>query len=148
MLFFGYSNSSAQPYNAPPHTEETLEELDGQEDEENENMPKKKTKRPGRRSRWSEKLLNDFIDIIVSNEQHKTKLIFRNLKFQQNGEIYGRIREELQQRCAAREQSMPFSIDQLRSKFKKCVSECKRAALTIKTGTGIKRFQEDKGYGA
>ena len=28
-------------YNAPPHTEETLEELDGQEDEENENMPKK-----------------------------------------------------------------------------------------------------------
>ena len=29
----------------------------------------------------------------------------------------------------------------------KNVSECKRAALTIKTGTGIKRFQEDKSYG-
>lgn len=29
-----------------------------------------------------------------------------------------------------------------------CFSECKRAVLTIKTGTGIKRFQEDKGYGA
>ena len=35
-----------------------------------------------------------------------------------------------------------------RSKFKKCVSECKRAALTIKTGTGIKKFQEGKNFGA
>ena len=39
-----------------------------------------------------------------------------------------------------------FTVDQLRSKFKKCVSECKRAALTVRTGTGIKRFQEDKSY--
>ena len=79
--------------------------------------------------------MNDFIDIIVSNEQHKTKLIFRNLKFQQNGEIYGRIREELQQRCAAREQSMPFSIDQLRSKFKKCVFlNANELSLLLKLG--------------
>jgi len=35
----------------------------------------------------------------------------------------------------------------LRSKFKKWVSECKRAALTLKTGTGIKRFQ-GKSYGS
>ena len=29
----------------------------------------------------------------------------------------------------------------------KCISECKNAAMTIKTGTGIKRFQDSQGYG-
>ena len=70
------------------------------------------------------------------------------MKCQQNGEIYGRISKELKQRCASRDESFCFTIDQLRSKFKKCISDCKRAALTIKTGTGIKRFQEQKRYGA
>jgi len=32
------------------------------------------------------------------------------------------------------------------TKFKKCISECKKAALTIKTATGVKRFQDDKDY--
>ena len=36
---------------------------------------------------------------------------------------------------------------QLRNKFKKCVSECKQAALTLKTATGIKRFQTECGFG-
>ena len=35
----------------------------------------------------------------------------------------------------------------MRTKFKKCVSECKQAALTLKTATGIKRFQEERGFG-
>jgi len=38
-------------------------------------------------------------------------------------------------------------VNQLRAKFKKCVSNCKQAALTIRTATGIKRFQEDRGLG-
>lgn len=42
---------------------------------------------------------------------------------------------------------MKFSVNQLRTKFKKCVSDCKQAALTIRTATGIKRFQEDRGLG-
>ena len=70
------------------------------------------------------------------------------MKCQQNAEIYGKIREELKERCATRGENFCFTVDQLRSKFKKCVSECKRAALTIKTETGIKRFHEDKSYGA
>lgn len=40
-----------------------------------------------------------------------------------------------------------MSIAQLRTKFKKCVSQCKQAALTQKTATGIKRYQEDHGLG-
>ena len=35
----------------------------------------------------------------------------------------------------------------MRTKFKRCVSDCKQAALTIRTATGIKRFQEDRGLG-
>ena len=97
----------------------------------------KKQKKAGRKPRWSQELLNDFIDIIVSSDQYKKKLIFRNMKCQQNAEVYGKIREELKERCATRGENFCFTVDQLRSKFKKCVSECKRAALTIKTGTTV-----------
>lgn len=42
----------------------------------------------------------------------------------------------------------PYTTAQMRTKFKRCVAECKKLALTIKTGTGIKRIQEERGYGA
>ncbi len=53
----------------------------------------------------------------------------------------------MKDRCAEREEEINFTVGQLRSKFKKCVEECKKAALTIKTASGIKRFQDEKGYG-
>lgn len=147
-----YSSSLQETY-SPSNSEEEPLDIDKQKDDQEENKKdgsksKNKRKKAGRKPRWSQELLNDFIDIIVSSDHYKTKLIFRNTKFQQNGEIYGKIREELKQRCVARDESFCFTVEQLRSKFKKCVSECKRAALTIKTGTGIKRFQEDKNFGA
>lgn len=43
---------------------------------------------------------------------------------------------------------MNFSVNQLRSKFKKLVGECKRVALTVKTASGIENFIRDRGYGA
>ena len=81
-------------------------------------------KKAGRTSRWSQELVDDLIDIIVSNEQYKRKLIFMNTKVQQNGDIYGKVCAELKQRCAVRGQDMPFTVVQTRSKFKKCISEC------------------------
>lgn len=146
-----YSSSLQETY-SPSNSEEEPLDIDKQKDDQEEKKKdgsesKNKQKKAGRKPRWSQELLNEFIDIIVSSDRYKTKLIFRNTKFQQNGEIYGKIREELKQRCVARDESFCFTIEQLRSKFKKCVSECKRAALTIKTGTGIKRFQEDKNFG-
>ena len=69
------------------------------------------------------------------------------MKTQKNGEIYKKILEELRKRAAVRNEEVPFNIIQLRSKFKKSVAECKRVALTIKSATGIERFQQDKGYG-
>lgn len=35
----------------------------------------------------------------------------------------------------------------MRSKFKKCVSECQKTSLKHKIATGIKGFQEDLGFG-
>ena len=106
------------------------------------------SKKWGRRGNWSMASLNDFIDIIVSDEYNKKKLIFTNTKNQRNASIYQNILTELKKRCTKRGEDFEATIPQLRNKFKKCVSECKKAALTIKTATGIKRFQDSKGFGS
>ena len=106
-----------------------------------------KKKKPGRKAKWCPQALDDLIDIIVSNSSYKKKLIFTNTKNQRNGELYGEILKEVKARASARGEHFDFSANQLRSKFKKCVSLCKQAALTKKSATGIKRFQEDQGLG-
>ena len=58
------------------------------------------------------------------------------------------ILDQLKVRCKARNKKIQFTVPKLRSKFKKLISECKRAASTIKTASGIKRFQEERGYSA
>ncbi len=73
--------------------------------------------------------------------------MFTNTKNKKNGEIYEKILSELKERAAKRGELIQFTVAQLRNKFKKCVSECKQAALTLKTATGIKRFQEERGFG-
>ena len=40
-----------------------------------------------------------------------------------------------------------MTVTKMRTKFKKCVSQCTQAALTQKTATGIKKYQEDYGFG-
>ena len=108
---------------------------------------KGKKRKSGRKSSWSSEDIDDFIDIVVSNTYYKRKLIFTNTKCQRNGEIYAEILTELKRRASARGKELKFTVSQLRTKFKKCVSDCKQAALTIRTATGIKRFQEDRGLG-
>ena len=58
------------------------------------------SKKRGRRGNWSMDSLNDFIDIIVSDEYNKKKLIFTNTKNQRNASIYQNILTELKKRCA------------------------------------------------
>lgn len=50
-------------------------------------------------------------------------------------------------RAKERREEVPFNVNQLRTKFKKLVAECKKISLTIKTATGIKRVQDEKCYG-
>ena len=64
-----------------------------------------------------------------------------------NSEYYKHVMVELVARATKRNEKFSFSIQQIRSKFKRCMSDCKKVAFTIKTATGIKRFQDEKGYG-
>ena len=125
-------------------------ESDGEEDENGEDSVSEKTdkkaKKAGRKAKWSQSLLDDTIDIIISSDYSKKKLIFTNVKTQKNGQIYIEVLAELKKRCKSRNENVSFTVPQLRSKFKKLVAECKRVALTTKTSTGVKRFQDDKGY--
>ena len=73
-------------------------------------------------------------------------MIFTNTKNSKNAEIYANVLKDLGQRYE--DGSFPFSVDQLRNKFKKCISECKKIALTVKTSTGVKRVQDEKQLGA
>lgn len=107
----------------------------------------KSKKKPGRKTNWSKAATNDLVDIIVNDSGYKTKLIFVNTKNQTNGSIYEAILKELKSRASARGENLAFNINQVRTKFKKCISICKQAALTIKTSTGIKRFQEERELG-
>ena len=108
---------------------------------------KQSKKKPGRKAKWSDSLINDMVDIIINDENYKRKLIFTNTKNQKNGDIYSKILGGMQKRSTARNESVPFTVVQLRTKFKKLIGECKKAALTIKNAIGIKRFQDNKGYG-
>ena len=129
------------------------EEEEGEEEEENvdgeeEPPKKKKSKRAkrGPRGLWKQDLVDDLVDIIITNDYYQRKLIFVNTKNQQNGKVYEKVLKELKSRAGGKGNSVPFTVAQVRTKFKKCISECKKAALTIKAATGVKRFQDDKNY--
>ena len=127
---------------------ELVNESASDEEEDNKTTEKgKEKKKPGRKSSWSSETTDDFIDIVVNNNYYQKKLVFTNTKNQKKGEIYEKVLSELKERAAKRGELIQFTVAQLRNKFKKCVSECKQAALTLKTATGIKRFQEERGFG-
>ena len=128
--------------------EEDEEDSSSEQAEERMRKDGKRTKKAGRKAKWNQTVLNDAVDIIIGSDYYKTKLIFTNVKTQKNGQIYAAILDQLKVRCKARNENIQFNVPQLRSKFKKLISECKRVALTIKTASGIKRFQEERGYGA
>eukprot|EP00112_Aurelia_sp_Birch-Aquarium-sp1_P000882 Seg10852.1 transcript_id=Seg10852.1/GoldUCD/mRNA.D3Y31 product="hypothetical protein" protein_id=Seg10852.1/GoldUCD/D3Y31 len=102
--------------------EEDSEEDQGMDELLNKFSKNAKKKKTGRKTQWTDSLLSDMTDIVVSSDHYKKKLIFTNTKNQKNAV-------------------------QLRNKFKKAVAECKKAALTIKSATGIKRFQDENNYG-
>ena len=117
--------------------------------EQSHSKSKKKDKKgkPGRKAMWSTATLDDLVDIITCDERYQRKLIFTNSKNQNNSIIYGEVLKKLTVRANERGEKILFNIQQVRTKFKRCVSDCKKAAMTIKTATGIKRFQNEKGYG-
>lgn len=140
-----------------PYEESKLDSDDDDDDDIDESLSwslvaKKKSKKcsknkSGRKAKWSESLLRDLVDIVISNDYYKTKLILTNTKNQKNGEIYKKVLVELKERAAVGNEEVPLDHVQWRTKFKKAIAECKKMALTIKNSTRIKRFIEEKGYG-
>ena len=74
-------------------------------------------------------------------------MIFTNTKNLKHGVIYEITLFQLKERAAKRADILQFTVPQLTTKFKKCVSKWKHPALAMKTATGIKRFQEECGFG-
>ena len=140
------SPASFDSYSPDNDKETDSNESDTGVSEQSEVCSSRKKKRKGRRSVWEERHINDLVDVICSSEYYKKKLIFTNTKNSKNAEIYANVLKDLGQRYE--DGSFPFSVDQLRNKFKKCISECKKIALTVKTSTGVKRVQDEKQLGA
>eukprot|EP00794_Sanderia_malayensis_P020888 gene20888-22939_t len=90
---------------------------------------------------WTPRKLADVVDVVVNNESFKKKLIFTNTSNATNSRVYEGIIKEANDRSTERGASFGFSTTQVRNKFKKLTSECKKVALTTSTASGIKRFQ-------
>ena len=107
----------------------------------------RKKKPKGRRSSWEEDAVDDLVNIICEDDYMKRKLIFENTKNKRNSEVNEKIIREVKKSCENRDKTFEFDVKQTRTKFKSCISICKNAAMTIRTASGKKRFQEDKNLG-
>ena len=95
---------------------EPLEEEEEGEKEENvdeeEEPPKKKNKRAkhGPRGLWKQDLVDDLVDIIITNDYYQRKLIFVNTKNQQNGKSTKKVLKDLKSRAGGKGNSVPFTV--------------------------------------
>ena len=108
---------------------------------------KKNAKKKGRKATWSEACINELIDVVCESEYFRKKLIFTNNKAVKNTEVYTKVVKQVEIRFKERGEVFPFSVVQSRTKFKACVSTCKKAAMLRKTASGLKNFMDKKGYG-
>ena len=72
--------------------------------------------------------LDDLLHIITCDEQYQRKLIFTNTNDQNNSIIYEEVLKKLTVRANERGEKLSFNIKQVSTKFKWCVSDCKKAA--------------------
>ena len=97
----------------------------------------KAERKTGCQPKWNDDDVDDMADLVIKeNWYSQTPKIKVIVKFM-------RIRKELQERAAKRNLQLVLSTGQVRTKFKKCVRDWKNAAMTIKTETEIKRFQDN-----
>ena len=131
------------------HREQDDEEASDAESEisKSSETSRAKKKKAGRKSYWKEEELTDMVDIICNSDYYKRKIIFTNSKNSKNNDVYSKLVKDMQERFEARGCEVLFTVEQVRNKLKKLISECKKVALTVKTATGIDRFQEKKNYG-
>lgn len=123
------------------------DELEGGESDSSTSTTLKSAKKKGRKATWSESCINELIDVVCESEYFRRKLIFTNNKAVKNTEVYTKVVKQVEVRFNERGEVFPFSVVQSRTKFKACVSTCKKAAMLRKTASGLKNFIDQKGYG-
>lgn len=89
--------------------EEHGEERENVDDEEEPpQQAKKKGAKRGPRGLWKQYLVDDLVDIVITNDYYKKKLIFVNTKTQQNGKVYEKVLKELKSRSEGKGKSVPL----------------------------------------
>ena len=78
-------------------------------------------------------------NVSAANQQMDKMVVFQRVEHNENDDDND-IGQE-------RGEEFSFDIKQIRDKFKQCMSKCKKASLLMKTASGIKSFQEDRGFG-
>ena len=98
------------------------EEYDKEEEEEIDliiqQLKSKGKKKAGRKPQWTTELTNDLIDIIISDEKLKKKLLLTNTKNSKNGNYYDMVIKEMKIRCEENAGSFNYTVKQTRDKFK------------------------------
>ena len=103
--------------------EEEQEQVEEQEnvDEEEEPSQKKKKKKKrvkrGLKGLWKHDLVDDLVDITITNDYYQRKLSFVNTKNQQNRKVYKKVLKELKCRAGGKGNSIPFTVAQVHTKF-------------------------------
>ena len=111
-------------------------------------LPGQRKRKRGRKSPWEEDVIDDLVDCVCSSETLTRKLIYENTKKSSNKLLYEELLNELKRRLQDRgAKEISFTVDQARTRFKKCISLAKEAALTVRNASGIKRFKDQKGFG-
>ena len=106
------------------------------------------TKKRGRKSMWQQSHITDMVNVIINDENIVKKLVFTNQKKACNTECYKKVLDQLNKQYNKNTgKGFPFSVNQMRSKFKWCVAQCKTISLTVRKASGIKNVVEKKGYG-
>jgi len=127
---------------------------DGDDDEELNEIRRKFNKtgrkakgKAGRRSTWAETETDDLVDIILEDDKLKERLLLTNVKNVKNSQYYRQVIDKMKERFEERGAVWKYDLNQVRNKLKRCVKTCRDAVMKIKTASGIKNFQQEKGYG-
>ena len=122
--------------NYMPLLQESYCSSDGDIDEEvqsKENILVPPKKKRGRKAQWIEEHAADMVDVIFSDDNFSRKLIFTNCKNSKNNEVFFKVLQEVQKRYTG-SSTFPYTTAQMRTKFKRCVAECKKTCSDYQNG--------------
>ena len=133
---------------AEEETDEEYSEADPISDQDlrtQRSVTLKEKRKAGRKSCWPDEVVNEVVNVICENELYRRRLIFTNNKASKNLELYSKVVNEVKDCLNERgKESFAFTPVQTRTKFKSCVALCKKASMTIKCGSGIENFMDQK----